>query len=100
MYSKETKQELYCMCITLDLRRYSMESEKIIKIYCSNDKATREHIWYSHPNLRAQFDYLENKMPCLKTKKGKHQIRKNKAVNPPRTSRFSRLSTVIGWLWF
>lgn len=48
-----------------------METGKIIKRYCSKDRVTREHMWYSHPNLRAQFDYLEKKDTLLKNQKGK-----------------------------
>ena len=48
-----------------------MKTEKIIKKYCSKDKVTKEHMWYSHPNLRAQFDYLEKKDALLKSQKGK-----------------------------
>ncbi len=48
-----------------------MGTEKIIKIYCSKDKATREQMWYCYPNLRAEFDYLEKNMSCLESKRDK-----------------------------
>lgn len=48
-----------------------METEKIIKRYCSEDKKAKEHMWYSNPNLRVQFDYLEKKEAVLKSQKGK-----------------------------
>ncbi len=71
MYSKETNQGLYFIQQTPGLRRYSMETEKIIKRYCSQDKVTKEHMWYSHPNLRTQFDYLEKKDALFQSQKGK-----------------------------
>ncbi len=57
--------------LTPGLRRFFMKTEKIIKRYCSENKATKEQMWYYYPNLRAEFDYLEKKDPFFKKQMGK-----------------------------
>ncbi len=48
-----------------------METKKIIKRYCSEDKATKEQMWYYYPNLRAEFDFFENKDALFRKQKSK-----------------------------
>ncbi len=52
-----------------------MENEKIIKIYCSKDKASKEQMWYYYPNLRTEFDCIEKKILRLETKSKSNNLK-------------------------